>query len=150
MTGVGKQRELPVEKYDGIASLEKVLGGGGTAGARGKVVDKAHSLVLERDGGAARGDQDDSPALRVVVCYKLLDFDGKKGYVGWRGVGFEVLELIGGFNVRGCHIAMWYRDAGLGDIAREVGDVEVEVVVERVASDEDEMCLGPRGSKDVG
>lgn len=46
MTAVREQTELAVEKDDGIAGLEKVLGRGGATGTSGEVVDEADGLLL--------------------------------------------------------------------------------------------------------
>jgi len=65
-----EQGELPVQEYHRVALREKVLGGRGAACASGEVVNEAHRLVLQRDRGAARGQQHYAPGVSVVVGYE--------------------------------------------------------------------------------
>jgi len=98
VTRVREQRELPVQKDHGVASLQKILRRGGAARAGRKVVDESYGLVLEWDGGAAGGHEDYSPSARVVEIDELLELHRDCGQVRWRAVRFEVLELV----IRSC------------------------------------------------
>lgn len=82
MPRVRKERELAVEKDNGISRLEKVFCGSSAAGSSGEVVDKSYCLVFEGDGGTPRGDQDNIAAFRVVVVYEGLDFGGESADIG--------------------------------------------------------------------
>ena len=57
---VGEEAVMAVQEDHGVPGFEEIFGGGGAAGAGGKVVDEAHGLVLEGDGGPAGCDEDDS------------------------------------------------------------------------------------------
>lgn len=46
MSAVREQTELAVEEDDGVSRLEEILGGGGTTGSGGEVVDEADGLLF--------------------------------------------------------------------------------------------------------
>lgn len=70
-----------MQEDDGVPGLEELLGARGAAGAGAEVVNVADRLALERDRGAARGDEDDAAVGGGV---------GGDEAVGEGDVGFEV------------------------------------------------------------
>lgn len=80
---VRQQTELPVQEDHRIPLLQEIFGRRRAPRARGEIVDEAHRLVLERNGRASGGDEDDAPVR--------LDVVGDEG----AGEGFVVLERFG-------------------------------------------------------
>lgn len=82
-----------MKEDDSISGLEEILGRRGTTRSGGEVVDEADRLVLERDGGAARSDQDDATLVGEVTFYECIG-QSSVGVEGLRGrVPGEVVIL---------------------------------------------------------
>lgn len=110
MARVGQQRELAVQEDDGIAMAEEELGAGGAASAGGEVVDVAHRLSLERDGGAPRGDEDEAAALFVMAVDELAG----EGDVGLEILGRRLVGEVVALRVVGHGAWTCYLYGGLG------------------------------------
>lgn len=81
-----------MEEDDGVPGREEVLRRGGAPRPGGEIVDEAHGLVFEGDGGAAGGDEHDAPVEGEV----LGDEVGGEGGVGVEGLGWGVaVEVVG-------------------------------------------------------
>lgn len=82
-----------MKEDDGISGLEEILGRRGTTSSGGEVVDEADRLVFERDGGAARSDQDDATLMGEVLSYECIG-QSSVGVESFRGsVHGEIVDL---------------------------------------------------------
>lgn len=73
MPRVWQKTVLTVEEYDGIAGLEKVLGGCCATSSSTEVVDESHGVFLQGNGRSARRDKDEFPAFDCsMLFYELL------------------------------------------------------------------------------
>ena len=52
-----------MQKYNSIPRVKKVLGATGTSRTGAEIVNVPYGLVLEGDGGAAGGNEDDAPVF---------------------------------------------------------------------------------------
>ena len=102
MAGEGGQRLVTVEENNSVPRLQEMFCRGRAPRARAEVVHEPHRVHLQRDGGAARGNEtyrfQTAATLTdsyIVKCHELFYPVFSRGKIWGRGItGEETLPIL--------------------------------------------------------